>query len=260
VTWGRAGSPLRVDDLVVVPYGGRAESSGNYASLIALDALDGSPRWTGGTTQISYASPVLATLAGVRQILSVNEDDVTGHDPRTGAVLWSHPWPGSSTTGANVSNPAPVGDDRVLLSKGYGGGGMLLRLNATAEGLDAESLWHRPSVLKTKFTNVSIDGEVAYGLSDGWLQAVDLVDGRQRWRQGRASRFGHGHLLRAGDTLVVLSEEGEVALVAADPQDYRELARMPVLAGKTWNPPALAGRLLVIRNAREAVALELPER
>jgi hypothetical protein len=76
--WGRSGSPLIVDDMVVVPFGGGKESASTMNSLIALDLATGEERWVGGKTQISYASPALLILDGVRQIVSVNEGDVTG--------------------------------------------------------------------------------------------------------------------------------------------------------------------------------------
>jgi outer membrane protein assembly factor BamB len=86
VMWGRAASPLVVDDLVVVPAGGK---SGKTRSLVAFRAEDGEKVWEAGTDQIAYASPSLATLGGQRQIVIVNEKTVTGHDPATGKQLWS---------------------------------------------------------------------------------------------------------------------------------------------------------------------------
>lgn len=256
VTWGRAASPLLVDDLVVVPLGGDAEGAQGVQSLVALDAATGETRWTGGEHQISYASPVLATLAGIRQILTVDENFVAGYAPEDGRVLWTHDWPGRSSGNASCSNPVPLGPDQVLVSKGYGGGGMLLRLSAQSQGLAAEEVWADRRVLKTKFTNVCVDREYGYALSDGALECVHLPSGRSQWKQPRRGRFGHGHVLIVEDVLVVLSEEGELALVALDPDRYRELGRIQVLQGKTWNPPAVAGNLFVVRNGQEAAVWE----
>lgn len=258
VLWGRAGSPLLVDDLVVLPLGGAAGSPEGVHSLIALDAATGATRWIGGNHQISYASPVLATVGGVRQILSVDEDAAAGYAPDDGRILWTHPWPGSSNTSASCSNPTPVGEDSVLLSKGYGGGAMLLRLQPVAQrtsaappALVAEPVWSNSRVLKTKFTNVCVAGDYGYALSDGALECVRLADGVSQWKQPRRGRFGHGHALIVGDVLLVLSEEGELATVALDPTGYRELGRFQAIEGKTWNPPAVVGNLLVVRNAEQ---------
>ena len=254
VMWGRAGSPLAVADLglLVVPGGG---PKGAATSLVAYDLISGDVRWRGGNSQISYASPALATLAGKRQIVSVNEQDVTGHEVETGEILWKHAWPGSSSGNASCSQPHALPDDRVLLSKGYGEGAEMIRVVERDGKFDVESLWKNPRVLKTKFTNLTIIGDHAYGLSDGILECVSLDDGTSRWRRGR---YGHGQVLGVGDVMLVLGERGELALVSANPKKYEELARIDALDGKTWNSLALYGKLLLVRNAQEAACYELP--
>ena len=74
----------------------------------------------------------------------------------------------------------------------------------------------------------------------------------------RDGSYGHGQLLRAGNLLIVQAESGEVALVEATPEKYHELATLPALSSKTWNNPALAGHLLLVRNDQEAACYELP--
>ena len=255
VSWGRSGSPLVFQNQVVVPLGGGDEQA---TSLIALDAATGEELWREGDDQISYASPLLATVAGRQQILSVNESTASGHDPETGRKLWEYTWEGKSNGGASVSQPMPVGDDRILLSKGYGGGGAIIRLVASKNGLTPELVWHFSNVLKTKFTNTVIIGEHGYALSDGTLECVDLQEGKSLWKQPRRGRYGQGQLIGVEDMLIVLSEDGEVALVKAQSDAYEELARIPVLSGTTWNTLALSDRYLLIRNSQEAACLRLP--
>jgi outer membrane protein assembly factor BamB len=107
--------------------------------------------------------------------------------------------------------------------------------------------------MKAKFCNVIEKGGFVYGLDDGILACVDLASGRRRWKQGR---YGHGQILLVGELLLVMGEGGEVALV--EPGNGRELARIAVFDMKTWNPPALAGRYLFVRNHREAACYRLP--
>lgn len=254
VMWGRAGSPLVVADLglLVVPGGGPDEAA---TSLLAYDLTTGDIRWRGGNSQISYATPVEATLAGKRQIVSVNEEDVTGHDIKTGAVLWKHSWPGSSSGNATCSQPHVLPGDRILLTKGYGEGAEMIQIKEADGKLVAESLWKNPRVLKTKFTNITIIADHAYGLSDGILECVALKNGKSQWRRGR---YLHGQLLGVGKLILVLGEEGELALVEANPKKHVELGRIEALSGKTWNSFALYGKLLLVRNAQEAACYELP--
>ena len=117
VWWGRSASPLIVDDLVVVPGGG--PPAGPKVSLVAYNQATGEIVWKGGTRQVSYSSPSLATYGGVRQIVIVNEDTITGHDPKTGNVLWETKWDGSSNSSASASQTVPVDDEHFFVSKGY---------------------------------------------------------------------------------------------------------------------------------------------
>jgi hypothetical protein len=121
-------------------------------------------------------------------------------------------------------------------------------------------VWRSSEVLKTKFTHACVLGNTAFGISNGSLEAVSLSDGEQRWRQSRRARFGQGQLMLVGDTLIAQAEKGEIAFVAADPDAYRESARIPALESKTWNVPTIAGRHLLVRNDRQAICFFLPER
>ena len=254
VAWGRSASPLVVDELLIVPAGG--PGGGPCVSLAAFHKDTGELMWEAGNRQVSYASPVLATLGDRQQVLSVNEDNLSAHDPYTGEILWSYDWPGSSTSTPNVSQPVLLGTDRVLLSKGYGGGSLLLRIRPTEDGgFQVGEVWRERRLLKTKFTNVVVHEGHAYGLSDGILECVDAENGTRRWKRGR---YGHGQLLGVGPLLLVQAESGDVAMVEATPLEFKELGRFPALEDKTWNNLCLYGRLLLVRNAAEAACFELP--
>ena len=243
-----SGSPLVVDELVVVSAGGDRGKS-----LAAYDRATGRRAWRAGDDPAGYGSPLVCTLAGRRQIVILNRPGLAAHDVLTGCVLWTFPW--SNSTETNCSQPIPVGENRLFVSSGYGKGCALLEIEARETGpWSVRTLWTSRS-LKTKFASAVIHAGHAYGLDDGILCCVDLADGRRRWKAGR---YGHGQVLLAGDKLVVQCESGEVALVAADPAGHRELGRFAALVGKTWNYPALAGRWLLCRNDREAACFELP--
>ncbi len=115
IPWGRSNSPLVAGDLVIVPTGGPKD--GGKVSLVAYDKRRGALAWRGGDRQISYSSPTLARLGGVEQVLIVNEASASGHDVKTGRVLWEQPWEARSNANPNVSQAVPVPPNRVLLSK-----------------------------------------------------------------------------------------------------------------------------------------------
>jgi outer membrane protein assembly factor BamB len=253
ISWGRSASPLVVDNLVIVPAGGPLK--GPHVSLIAFDKISGDMVWESGDRQVSYSSPVLATLGGKRQILIVNEDNASGHDPKSGRLLWEVEWPGKSNANASVSQAVPLAPNMFLLSKGYGGGAGLFQLRPARSGtFKVWNVWRNEQVLKTKFCNVVVHKDYVYGLSDGILQCVELMTGRRVWKGGR---YGHGQLLGVRDHLLVQMEFGKVALVDATPEGFREVARFSALDGKTWNNPTLYGNRLLVRNGLEAACYEL---
>jgi outer membrane protein assembly factor BamB len=235
-----------VDGRVVVIAGG---SGGRR--LVAYDAATGERAWSAGEGSASYSSPALATLAGRRQLVVLNAASVSGHDPATGAVLWEQPFPRGQP---NVAQPLALGPERLLVSVGYGVGSKAYRVAAAGGALQASLEWESPR-LKSKFANLVLHEGFVYGLDDGVLTCLDPANGERRWKAGR---HGHGQLLLVVGLLLVQTEEGELVLVEPSPEAYRELARFPVLDGKTWNPPALAGSTLLVRNDREAAAYELP--
>jgi outer membrane protein assembly factor BamB len=244
--WGKACSPLVVDGRVIVSAGGA-----NGRSLVAYDAASGERVWTAGTGRSSYSSPALMTLGGRPQVVILNSSSVAGHDPASGSLLWEQPFPGQQP---NVAVPIPLAGDQVLVSAGYGIGSKAYRVAGNGPGLQATLVWESPR-LKSKFANMIAHGGSVYGLDDGVLTCINPADGERRWKGGR---YGHGQILLVGDLLIVQTEEGEIVLVEATPEAHREITRFAVLDGKTWNPPALAGRVLLVRNDREAAAYELP--
>jgi outer membrane protein assembly factor BamB len=245
--WGASCSPLVVDDLVVVSAGG-----GDKRSLVAYRAATGEFVWGAGSDGAGYSSPCLVTLAGIAQILIFNSGGVCAHDPATGTVLWKYRWPGGHP---HVSTPIVIPDDRLLVSSGYGVGSELLKIGADAEGkLAAARLW-KSNRLKAKFTNLVHREGFIYGLDDGIMTCLDAATGQQKWR---GARYGHGQEILVGDLLLVAAESGEVILLDPSPKEPRELTGFAALRGKTWNPPALAGPYLVVRNDKEAACYRLP--
>jgi outer membrane protein assembly factor BamB len=196
---------------------------------------------------------MLATVAGRAQILMFNRTSVSGHDPATGAVLWQEPWPTGTET---VSQPLVLPGDRVLVSSAYGIGSRLFQLSAAGDTIAASVVWASPR-MKSKFANMILHAGYVYGLDDGVFTCLDPATGERRWKAGR---YGHGQLLLVDGWLLVQTEDGEVVLLEPSPDEARERGRFRVLDGKTWNPPALSGRYLLVRTDAEAALYELPVR
>ncbi len=246
LTWAKSAAPLLHGPHVIVSGGTGAPT------LLALRRDTGEVAWTAGTDAASYSSPVLLTLAGVEQIVSVNQTTVTGHDPAKGTVLWTFSWPGNMP---KVSQPIPAGGDRVLVTASYGMKSHLLHITKDGSGtLQCTALWTSGSP-RTKFSSPAIFGDHIYAMDEGTLACVELATGERGWRKGR---YGYGQHLIVGEHLLIQAEPGFVMLIRPDAGKLQELGRIDALSSKTWNPPTLAGRWLLVRNDREAVCYELP--
>ena len=243
--WGFASSPLVVGNLVIVAASGR---------LAAYDIGTGKPRWFGPAHGGSYSSPHLMTIDGVAQVLLLSSTGVTSVSPTDGTQLWEHAWEGTP-----ILQPARTADGDILITTGDMAGGAGTRRIAVAHGSGGWTVEERwTSVgLKPYFNDFVVHKGYAFGFDGSILACIDLTDGRRKWKGGR---YGHGQLvlLPDQDLLLVLSEEGELALVSAKPDQFTELARVPAIEGKTWNHPVLVGDLLLARNGEQMAAFRLP--
>ena len=246
LSWGMAASPLIVDDTVVVLPGGAGGRS-----VAAYDAATGAPMWTSQDDVQAYTAPMLVTLAGVRQILVVSEHRIMGLTTGEGRLLWDYPW--RTSNGINVAQPLLLGEDRVFISAAYGHGAAVVEIARQGEQFEARTVWES-SRMKNKFTSSVLHDGYIYGLDEAILACLDATTGELQWKGGR---YGYGQLLLAGDHLVVITESGDLVLVAATPERHVELARFDAIDGKTWNHPIIADGRLLVRNAQEMAAFDI---
>jgi outer membrane protein assembly factor BamB len=244
--WGMAAAPLVVDDTLIVLPGGR-----DGQSVVAYDRATGKRRWSALGDQPAYASPMLVTLSGVRQLLVFTATRLVGLAPENGQLLWEYSFP--TFNGINAAQPLVIGDRRVFLSASYGTGAAVVELTREGDVFRVREVW-RNNRMKNRFSGSVLKGGVIYGLDESILAAVDAETGELKWKGGR---YGYGQLILAGDDLVVLTEDGDLALVRANPDHHQEIARFPVLEGKTWNVPALSDGYLLVRNLNEMAAFDL---
>ena len=253
--WAKSCSPLVIADpgLVVVSLG----SGGPGGSIAAYDAKTGERKWTAGQDKASYASPLLATLAGNAK--SSWSTTSTSKDTISPTARFSGTMNGRKRP-AKASQPPVLPGDRLLLTAGYGFTGVLLQIKRDGDKWTAEEAWTTQH-MRTKFTTPVVRDHYAYGLDDGALTCIDLDDeGKHVWQVGRPgtpNRYGHGQVLLVDDVLIVQAESGEIVLAEASPKGFHKLGELPAFKSKTWNNPALAGGHFFVRNDQEAACYEL---
>lgn len=246
--WGFSASPLVTAGLAIVYAGGPGDKG-----LLAFDATTGALRWSAASASDSYASPQLSTLLGEPLVLALSNDGLLLVDPASGRERLKYDW---SFPQYRALQPCVVGDDTILLPTPSDAGTRAVRITKAGGKFAVEELWTSLH-LKPDFTDLVTYQGYAYGNDAGIWTCIDLKTGERKWKGGRYGK-GQALLLEKSGLLLIAAEDGQVALVAADPTRYREVASFQALEGKTWNHPVLVGDRLYVRNAEEAAAYELP--
>lgn len=244
--WGMAAAPLIVGNTVIVLPGGPGGRS-----VVAYDKNTGKRAWSSLDDTAGYSSPMLVTIGGVRQLLVFTGSRLVGLTPESGALLWEYPW--KTTYDVNASQPLLIGDNRVFVSTGYGTGAAVIELTRAGDRFSVREVW-RNIRMKNQFTSSVLHEGYIYGLDEAILACLDAATGDVKWKGGR---YGYGQVMLADGHLIVLSEGGDMALVRATPASHQEVAMFPLFDGKTWNHPAIAGGILLVRNLAEMAAFDL---
>ena len=244
--WGFSSSPLLTGDAVIVAAAG---------TLVAYDRASGAPRWTGPRGGAGYSSPHAVTLSGVPQIVLLDGHGATSVSPADGSKLWEVALT-TSPMAAPIVQPGLTPDGDLLIDNGQGSGMFRYSIAQGPGGWTTSQRWNTNG-LKPYFNDFVVHRGHAFGFDGSILASIDLADGKRKWKGGR---YGNGQLILLADQdlLLVVSEEGELALVSATTDKFTELARIPAIAGKTWNHPVVVGDLLLVRNGEEMAAFRLP--
>lgn len=250
IQWQNAASPVIEGDLCIVSGGGKGQA------FLGLDKKDGKPVWKSGDATITHATPTVATLLGVRQVVFFTQSGLTGVDCKDGSILWQQPFKYAVSTAASPV----VWQDIVYCSAGYGVGAGAYRIKKSGSAFSSEEIWRSEGKNMNHWsTPVCKDGYL-YGMfsfkdyGKGPLCCVDIRTGEEKWSK---EGYGAGNVILAGGQIVALSDRGELVLVEAQPSAYKELARADVLEGKCWSTPTLSGGRLYARSTKEAIAFDL---
>ncbi len=266
VTWALASSPLVLGEAVIVNPGGPGGDG-----LMALHRDTGETLWQGAglsrygsgegsTNHAGYSSPVLMEVDGIEQIVIFDGHGLSGHDPLSGTRWWHFPY--LNNAGVNVAQPILLESGReFFISASYGMGSALVEVKRSGEdpaaAWQAEQKWHETTQMRSKFSNPVYYQGMVYGLDEGILACIDPRTGQRKWKKGR---YNHGQVLLTNGQLLVMSEEGDLILVDANPDEFREVTRMPVLSGskvRVWNPHTLVNGIVYVRDDKQMAAFDL---
>jgi outer membrane protein assembly factor BamB len=247
--WGFAGSPLLVDDKIVVYAGGATGRS-----LLAYRLDSGDLAWTAEAGPNSYSSPQSIAVGGTELCLMLTDSGLTAVNPGNGEKLWQT---GLVAKGApRYGQPRLIGTNKLAVAGLDGTGVSLIEFAPDSSKWNIKSLWISRD-LKPEFPDFVVHEGYAYGFDVSIFCCLDLSTGKRTWKEGR---YGRGQVILLADQalLLVVSEGGEAVLLAADPENQKELGRFQALQGKTWNHPVVSASRLYLRNAEEMACYALP--
>jgi outer membrane protein assembly factor BamB len=255
IKWSSAMSPVLDGSCVFIAGGGKGRA------MLAFDQKTGALVWKGGDDQMTHATPVAATIHGVRQVVFFLQSGLVSVDENDGKELWRYPFPFRVST---EITPV-VGGEMVFCSAGYDVGSGACQVSKTAGGFEAKEVWrvHGNKDVVTQWSTPVERNGYLYGMfsakkfATGPLKCVELKTGAVKWEQ---EGFGVGNVILAGDELVALTDNGQVVIVDPNPAAYKEVARFKAVQGKCWSVPALSNGRLYVRSVKEGACFDLRSR
>ncbi len=250
IQWQNAASPVIDGDLLLMAGGGAGQA------LLGLDKKTGTVKWKAEDDKMTHATPVIADILGVHQAIFFTQKGLVAVSPQDGKVLWRGDFPYKTSTAASPV----VFEDIVYCSAGYGVGAGAFKITKSGSGLSAAQIWRRENECFNHWsTPVAKDGYL-YGMfsfkeyGKGPVACVDIRTGKDMWKE---AGFGPGQVILSGDTVIAMSDKGEVVFIKADSAKYTELKRESLVKGKVWSYPVLAYNHLFARSTVEGGCWEL---
>tara|TARA_B100001123_G_scaffold451078_2_gene626622 strand:- start:882 stop:2165 length:1284 start_codon:yes stop_codon:yes gene_type:complete len=244
-----ASSPLIFEDTVILPLGGSGHG------VVAFQSETGAIAWQSEPFDLGPGSPVLIDIDQQSQLLILGQQEVVGLNPNNGLRLWSHPH--ENELGLNISMPLWGSDNLLFLSSAYDSGSRVLRLDHSAGQTTATELWFNNRI-RLHFGNALRIGDIVLGstgdFGPAFMAALDVTTGQELWRE---RSFARAHLVLSDDKIVIVDEDGEVAVASVTPSGLNVYARHQLLTENAWTPPTLIGKTLFVRDRKTILAVDL---
>ena len=238
--FGWTTSPLVIDDLLICQTGGKIKNA-----ISGINKNSGEIVWTTGDFSVDYQSPILATIGGQKQVISVSQNFIIGHEPKTGKEIWKFNHGGNWA----VIDPMMVGDHQMFINYKYGEC-MLINIDVT-DNYRVSTVWKNRHIKNTENPSVYHKGYI-YGFSGQFLTCVDAKTGDRVWRSRQP---GDGFLMMVNDQLVTITKKGTLHVADVNREGYHELSQTKLLEGRGWNPPSYAYGKIFVRNFKQIAAV-----
>lgn len=256
--YGMSCSPVVVGNAVIV-------HTGNPDTAVAaFETKAGKNLWKSATGKAGYSSPVLMTLAGKEQIVTLTADGAFGLEAADGKILWKFPFP--TEYDCNTACPVQLGESEVLISAGENHGSAILQIANNEQALSAEEVWSsygKDSQLRAEWQTPVIHEGHLYGLDNSGsagpitnLVCIRLKDRKTVWQKGR---FGKSNLILADGKLFLTTMNGEIVIVEASPKEFKELSRATIME-TTRQAPTLSHGYLFVRDDKDVICIDVRQK
>lgn len=246
---GYSASPLLYKGTIILPVGGPGQA------YMAFNPKDGSVVWKNQTLDASPSSPIIINVDGQDQLIAFMGKQIAGLDPNNGALLWSHPH--VTNWGLNISTPVWGSDNLLFVSSAYSGGSRVLKLSQSAGKTTVSELWFNNRMRIHHGTAIRI-GDYVYGSSGdfgpAFFAAISVKTGEIAF-QDRS--FPKTNFVYADGKLIIVDEDGHVALATVSPAGLRVMSKFSLLRNLAWTAPTLVGTKLYVRDRQTIAALDL---
>ena len=239
--YGTALSPVADNGHVIFHVGGHDDGA-----LTAFDANSGEAVWSWDGDGPGYASPMVAELEGVRQIVTVTQEHIVGISADAGELLWERPLVSRSTNNAIT----PILDGDAVIVTGHNLGVARFRPRRQNGRWTTETIWETDEV-SMFMSNPVLVGDTLFGMShlrSGQFFALDAVSGATLWRtEGREAT--NSSVVMAGDLLFLLNNDGDLIVARSNRTGFTQVTRFQVSDSTTWAQPTISGNRLFIKDA-----------
>jgi len=246
-SWPRfytAFSPMVVDGMAIAHVG--KEGAG---AVIAFDMATGAEKWRWAGEGPAYSSPVLLTVEGTKQIVTMGEKDIVGLGAADGKLLWQIPF---APMGMAYNAATPIVDKDTVIYTGQGRGTKAVKVKKTADGWTTEQLWANAEA-GTQFNSPVVKDGLLFGLTQqGKLFCLSAKDGKTAWAdtvvRGAGRNTGYCGMLDVGAAITALPSTGELVFFKPVDTAYTELAKYKVSDGATFATPLISGNRIFVKD------------
>jgi len=248
-------SPIMYKDRILMTLG---SEGGEVASgVVCFYYRTGMLLWAKQNFEPVNASPIIINVDGQDQLVVVEPTSVVGIDPLSGRRYWDVPFQNEQKTNCAT----PVWDPKsaiLVVSSAYGKGSVAWRLQRDDTGATrVNEIWHNQKIQVHHGSIVGIGGYIfasSGSFGPEFLSAMNLHTGKIAYRQ---RGFAKANVIFGDGKLIVLDEDGKLAIADASPTGFNPIAQAQVLEKTAWTAPTLTGDRLYLRDKKNIVALEI---